>query len=330
MGVTPAQIGVITPYDGQRKYVSEYMRRSGALASALYESIEVASVDAFQGREKDFILVSCVRSSETQGIGFLSDPRRLNVALTRARLGIILLGNPRVLSKNALWAALLLHFKEYDCLVEGPLNNLQPSYMTFARPRRNPASDSRYAFTALARGGWDGRWEDRQRQRSNTDNQSAAPGFRPAANRRGRRKDEQNDSRFDARYNNDNYGYEEDINNPKTNSGNNNNNNNGLPIPNFAPLPTYAGGGDDASSVGGDSAYGGSQYGGSRASFWSQAQRGAGGNNADNNGGAKDNRGPPGLGGYFLGGVGGAYFPDGTMRGPTESTGSNLEAGRKF
>jgi regulator of nonsense transcripts 1 len=321
MGVTPAQIGVITPYDGQRKYVSEYMRRSGALASALYESIEVASVDAFQGREKDFILVSCVRSSETQGIGFLSDPRRLNVALTRARLGIILLGNPRVLSKNALWAALLLHFKEYDCLVEGPLNNLQPSYMTFARPRRNPASDSRYAFTALARGGWDGRWEDRQRQRSA--DQPAAPGFRPAANRRGRRKDEQNDSRFDARYNNDNYGYEEDI-NPKTNTGNNN----GLPIPNFAPLPSYAGGGDDASSVGGESAYGGSQYGGSRASFWSQAQRGAG-NNADNNGGAKDNREPPGLG-YFVGGVGGAYFPDGTMRGPTESTGSNLEAGRKF
>ena len=91
MGVTPAQIGVITPYDGQKKYVSEYMRRSGMLASALYEAIEVASVDAFQGREKDYILVSCVRSSETQGIGFLSDPRRLNVALTRARLGIILL-----------------------------------------------------------------------------------------------------------------------------------------------------------------------------------------------------------------------------------------------
>jgi regulator of nonsense transcripts 1 len=50
MGVTPAQIGVITPYDGQRKYVSDYMRRAGSLASSLYEAIEVASVDAFQGR----------------------------------------------------------------------------------------------------------------------------------------------------------------------------------------------------------------------------------------------------------------------------------------
>jgi regulator of nonsense transcripts 1 len=250
MGVTPSQIGVITPYDGQKKYVSEYMRRSGMLASALYEAIEVASVDAFQGREKDFILVSCVRSSETQGIGFLSDPRRLNVALTRARLGIIFLGNPRVLSKNALWAALLLYFKEYDCLVEGPLNNLQPSYMTFSRPRRNPASDSRYAFTALARGGWDGRWEESR----GTSDQPSAPGFR-SGGRRGRRKDGQSDSRFDSRYNNS--GLEESS---VKNHGAT------LPVPNFAPLPTYGGaggGGDDASSVGGDSAFSGSQFGGS-------------------------------------------------------------------
>jgi len=249
MGVTPAQIGVITPYDGQRKYLSEYMRRSGALASALYEAIEVASVDAFQGREKDFILVSCVRSSETQGIGFLSDPRRLNVALTRARLGVIVLGNPRVLSKNPLWAALLVHFKEYDCLVEGPLNNLQPSYMTFARPRRNVASDSRYAFTALARGGWDGRWDDRRAQ--------SAPFFKSVVGRRSRGKEQQMDSRFDARYNDTGY-------DPNSTLGAN-----GLPIPSFAPLPSYRGG-DDASSVGGDSSFGGSQAGGSRAGMWSQ------------------------------------------------------------
>jgi len=274
MGVTPAQIGVITPYDGQKKYVTEYMRRAGSLSSVLYESIEVASVDAFQGREKDFILVSCVRSSETQGIGFLSDPRRLNVALTRARLGIILLGNPRVLSKNALWAALLLHFKEYDCLVEGPLNNLQASFMTFARPRRNPASDSRYAFTALARGGWDGRWEDRR----HGDRPMNAPGFRSGA--RGRGKEKQADSRFDPRYDTGGLG------------GNNGGpvGPGGPPIPSFAPLPSYAGG-DDQSSVGGDSAYD-SQYGGSRASFISQRK--------------EDRRGPS-LG-YFVGGPAGNFY----------------------
>ena len=84
-GIKPEQIGIITPYEGQRAYLVQYMQYSGQLHQKFYAEIEVASVDAFQGREKDFIILSCVRANEHQGIGFLNDPRRLNVALTRAK-----------------------------------------------------------------------------------------------------------------------------------------------------------------------------------------------------------------------------------------------------
>jgi regulator of nonsense transcripts 1 len=151
-GCVPDQIGVITPYEGQRAHIVLHMQRNGALRSELYHDIEVASVDSFQGREKDFIIVSCVRSNEQQGIGFLRDPRRLNVALTRARYGVIIVGNAKLLSRNPLWNALLTHFQERDCLVEGPINNLQTCKLMLPKPR-TVSTDKRLTFTALAHGG---------------------------------------------------------------------------------------------------------------------------------------------------------------------------------
>ncbi|QUC20357.1 uncharacterized protein UV8b_04598 [Ustilaginoidea virens] len=134
-GVKPSEIGVITPYEGQRSYIVTTMQNSGTYKKEFYKEVEVASVDAFQGREKDFIVLSCVRSNENQGIGFLSDPRRLNVALTRAKYGLVILGNPKVLSKHELWHNLLVHFKDRKCFVEGPLTNLQACLLQFSRPK---------------------------------------------------------------------------------------------------------------------------------------------------------------------------------------------------
>ncbi|KAJ3125921.1 ATP-dependent helicase NAM7 [Nowakowskiella sp. JEL0407] len=135
-GIIPAQIGIITPYEGQRAYVVSYMQFNGTLKKDLYKDIEVASVDAFQGREKDYIIMTCVRSNEHQGIGFLNDPRRLNVALTRAKYGVIILGNPKVLAKHPLWYQLLMMYKERGCLVEGSLNNLKISMIQFQKPKK--------------------------------------------------------------------------------------------------------------------------------------------------------------------------------------------------
>ena len=136
-GVKPLDIGVITPYEGQRSYIVSTMQNTGSMKKEVYKEVEVASVDAFQGREKDFIVLSCVRSNENQGIGFLSDPRRLNVALTRAKYGLVIIGNPKVLSKHELWHHLLVHFKDQNCLVEGPLTNLQTSLLQFGRPKQS-------------------------------------------------------------------------------------------------------------------------------------------------------------------------------------------------
>ena len=146
-GVQPGDIGVITPYEGQRSYVVSSMQNTGTFKKENYKEIEVASVDAFQGREKDFIVLSCVRSNDHQGIGFLSDPRRLNVALTRAKYGLVILGNPKVLSKHPLWHYLLQHFKERNCLVEGPLTNLQTSLLQFSRPKTTYRGPQRYQMS---------------------------------------------------------------------------------------------------------------------------------------------------------------------------------------
>ena len=160
-GVKPSSIGIITPYEGQRSYVVSSMQMNGTFKKESYKEIEVASVDAFQGREKDFIVLSCVRSNDHQGIGFLSDPRRLNVALTRAKYGLVILGNPKVLSKHPLWNYLLQHFKQENCLVEGPLSNLQTSLVQFSRPKQAYRGPQRfqmaYNHAANVTGGMNGR-----------------------------------------------------------------------------------------------------------------------------------------------------------------------------
>lgn len=122
-GVAPSEIAIITPYAGQREYLTEYFTVN-SLDSEKLKEVEINSVDGFQGREKNYIIVSLVRSNRSNKIGFLSDPRRLNVVLTRAKHGLVMLGNPKSLSTDPLWSHLLNHFHNSGCLVEGNLSNL--------------------------------------------------------------------------------------------------------------------------------------------------------------------------------------------------------------
>lgn len=97
------QIGVISPYKSQ---VRQLKNRLGPLCRAqdcrLQDTVEVNTVDAFQGREKDIIIFNCVRSNDnstlTSALGFLIDERRLNVAITRPKYFLLVIGNSKTLS----------------------------------------------------------------------------------------------------------------------------------------------------------------------------------------------------------------------------------------
>jgi superfamily I DNA and/or RNA helicase len=69
--------------------------------------IEVNTVDGFQGREKEIIIFSCVRSNDSQSLGFLTDERRMNVAITRAKEYLFVFGNAATLSSNSVWTSFM-------------------------------------------------------------------------------------------------------------------------------------------------------------------------------------------------------------------------------
>jgi superfamily I DNA and/or RNA helicase len=97
LGIAPADVAVIAPYDAQVQLVRQ------RLAARLEEGLEVDSVDGFQGREKDAVVVSLVRSNEEGELGFLADIRRMNVALTRARRKLIVIGDSATVSRHPFY-----------------------------------------------------------------------------------------------------------------------------------------------------------------------------------------------------------------------------------
>jgi ATP-dependent RNA/DNA helicase IGHMBP2 len=101
-GLAAAQIAVISPYSAQVRLLR---------ASLPQPDLEIDSVDGFQGREKEAVIVSLVRSNREGEIGFLSDIRRMNVALTRARRKLIVIGDSATISSHPFYQRMLTWFE---------------------------------------------------------------------------------------------------------------------------------------------------------------------------------------------------------------------------
>lgn len=104
-GLSPRDIAVITPYSAQVRLLRDKID---------IEGVEIDTVDGFQGREKEAVIISLVRSNANNEIGFLADTRRMNVALTRARRKLIVIGDSATIAGHDFYHKLLEYFELHD------------------------------------------------------------------------------------------------------------------------------------------------------------------------------------------------------------------------
>ena len=104
-------VGLISPYKAQVQYLRQLIKRD-AFFKPFRSLITVNTVDGFQGQERDVIIISLVRANEEGQIGFLNDLRRMNVAITRARMKLIILGDASTLTHHAFYRKLYAYIEQ--------------------------------------------------------------------------------------------------------------------------------------------------------------------------------------------------------------------------
>lgn len=122
-GSTPfdGTIGVITPYSGQVILLKSMIASDPELRNLMQKNpidLEINSIDAYQGRERDLIFFSTVRSNRKGNVGFLTDWRRMNVALTRAKVGLVVFGDMDTLVNDHHWEAFCGWCENVECVFD--------------------------------------------------------------------------------------------------------------------------------------------------------------------------------------------------------------------
>ncbi|KAJ7959043.1 p-loop containing nucleoside triphosphate hydrolase superfamily protein [Quillaja saponaria] len=133
LGVGKISVGIITPYKLQLKCLQREFE--DVLKSEEGKDLYINTVDAFQGQERDVIIMSCVRAS-SHGVGFVADIRRMNVALTRARRALWVMGNANALVQSDDWAALIADAKTRNCYMN--MDSLPKDFLVAKGPAYTP------------------------------------------------------------------------------------------------------------------------------------------------------------------------------------------------
>ncbi|XP_073000501.1 uncharacterized protein [Typha latifolia] len=140
------KIGIITPYRSQLSLLRS--RFSSMFGPEVLSDIELNTVDGFQGREVDILFLSTVRASESSvrssSIGFVADVRRMNVALTRAKFSLWIVGNARTLQTNPHWSALIQNAKERKLFnsIARPYSSIFGKVLSSSKGAGSPILDS--------------------------------------------------------------------------------------------------------------------------------------------------------------------------------------------
>ncbi|KAL4460032.1 hypothetical protein ABPG74_003558 [Tetrahymena malaccensis] len=117
-GVKDQDIGIITPYLSQSNYISQLVQKQNILIDTTY---------SFQGQEKDYIIISCVRINNFQNLGILRIPQLINVSITRAKRGLLIVGNKEHVSHSRWWKKIIEYLEKQQLIQEikkDPVENI--------------------------------------------------------------------------------------------------------------------------------------------------------------------------------------------------------------
>lgn len=109
---TEISVGVISPYKAQVNLLQENFKDVDEEFDGCKLQLSVNTIDSFQGQERDVIYISLVRSNEKGEIGFLSDTRRMNVAMTRARKKMVIVGDSATVGQHKFYGQFLDYINE--------------------------------------------------------------------------------------------------------------------------------------------------------------------------------------------------------------------------